>query len=1198
MSFARFNSGGSGYDGFSRFNAPAQDNTDPYSTDKIDNQIENARLRISDAGYSTDDGDGRNWFEKATNLPVGQNWFFDALDLIGRPGQAVKNVLDKATGPGATEGIGEAAWKGFSGHDHVTGAEVFDHLSDGDKANGFARFLLGTGLDIVTDPTTYIPGGVIADGAKAALKPIGSVAKVGFDALESAVPAVKTFRENTLEPLVTRAKDSLGYMFNPDYNITKTLGGGESDVLKNLAQDSDNSRRFMQEETLNNIAKTAKDAGGIDTGEDVGRILEAPLRQFDDVKAYEFPDGLRRTENKSDLLSEIDTNRSTIKDIGNSIGQDQRNYGAAISEFSRGLDKTDADIRRLYFGLERTAGKNLDRQTKQNLLDAGRELARLESQINNFDGNHQSMLRNFKKQIGDAHAGNFDLIKRIKEVAPNGIRGVDPKEMPKGIMYRNAGKPIDEVANELGYQYADDLVQGLKRLKDVPQKLDAGTLEKLAHQEMNRAGGYQYLTDKLDELVNARETIKQSIRDISKSATKTKTAKASEMAFADLSAHPKYQELTQQRSTLKVQLDALKGDAKALKEQKISQIKAKKEEIDALREAMRNPVMMQKELPRPKRELSSEPKVQQAAKKLMESNTAVRQLAEENGINISEIEGYMTHILSEEERKSRLKVTSVDKGSRNTGNPNKSILKNRELSGSVEDINEQIGRKFFEPNAYFATGIGQKRLIDYIHAVSFRRQVLTNHDFAIPFKKGMDVPKDAVVIDSNNYTFLKANGDSLEGLVPEETIGGQYIVTKQAKILLDRYQHLNTDEGTKAFLKAWDSMQSFWKRFTLFSPGYHVRNLLGAAVNNSVAGMNVIDLPRYTTLASGAVMKFVRGQETPLYREFRQQGLGSSGLSAIEFAKAGEEPEKAIQKTIENMSKTGMDKVKSKMLNPFKTSQELGDFMDQVNRFALYKWAREAKGMDARAAAAKVREVQYDYSRLTPFEQNVMVRVIPFYRWMRNNIPFQIRAAVNDPRKFEWFNKARQNAQEAVGLNDENMPDYMKQSFAIPVYGKNGEGKFFSSNLPFTDLSKLSNPLKMLVDGVTPILKTPAELALNYNMFYGKPIQKFEGQQKQFQFGPMDFGIPVKTAYALEQATGQIGRGLSGYLQKPGQQDQDTTFRMPTLGISSLTKDFSAAKAAYLQKLQELKQLQDEILYIEQQTGDKPRTKAEIKKGR
>lgn len=1196
MSFARYNGEGS-TSGFSRFNVQTQ-NDDPYSTDKIDRQIENAKTRITDAGFTTDDGDGRNWFEKATNLPVGQNAFFDTLELIGRPGQAVKNVLDKSLGAGSTESVGEAAWKGFSGKEKVTGAQLVDHLSNGEKANGFARFLLGTGVDIASDPTTYIPGGVIADGAKAVMKPIGTAAKFGYDALESAIPAVKTFRENTLEPIATRAKDSLGYMFNPDYNITKTLGGGESDFLKNAAQDSDNSRRFMQEEALSNLSNTAKAAGGIQTGEDVGRILEAPLRQFEDVKAYEFPDGLRRTENKTDLLSEINTNRSAIKDIGKSIGQDQRDYGAAIGEFASGLDKTDSDIRRLYFGLERTAGKNLDKQTKQNLLDAGRELSRLESQINNFDVNHQSMLKHFKKQIADEHAGNFDLIKRVKEVSPNGIRGINPKEMPKGILHRNAGKPIDEVANELGYHYADDLVQELKKLKDVPQKLDNVNLEHFAHKEMDRTGGYKFLTDKLDELVNARETIKQSIRDITKSAPKIRGSKASEMAFSDLASHPRYQDLSQQRNTLKSQLDALKGDVKALKEQKVTQIKAKQYEIEALRESMRNPVMMQKELPRPQRELSADPKVQQAAKNIMESNSTIRQMAEENGINIPELEGYMTHIMSEQERKSRLKVAGVDKGSRNTGNPNKSILKNRQLTGSAEDVNDRMGRKFFEPNAYFATGIGQKRLVDYIHAVNFRRQVLSNRDFAIPFKKGMDVSKDAVVIDTNNYTFLKSHGDSLEGVVPEETIGGQYIVTKQAKVLLDRFQHLNTDEGTKSFLKAFDSVTNFWKRFTLFSPGFHVRNLLGAAVNNSVAGMNVIDLPKYTTQAAGDVMKFVRGKETPMYREFRQQGLGSTGLSAVEFAKAGEEPEKAIQKTIENMSKTGMDKLKSKLLNPFKTSQEFGDFMDQVNRFALYKWARETKGMDARAAAAKVREVQYDYSKLTPFERNVMVRVIPFYRWMRNNIPFQIRAAIHDPRKFEWFNKARQNAQDAVGLNDENMPDYMKQSFAVPVYGKNGEGKFFSSNLPFTDLTKLSNPLKMLVDGVTPLVKTPAELALNYNMFQGKPIEKFQGQEKQFQLGPMNFGIPMKTAYALEQATGQIGRGLSGYLQKPDQQSQDTMFRMPSLGISSLTKDFSAAKAGYLQKLQELKQLQDELLYIEQQTGDKPRTTAEIKKGR
>jgi hypothetical protein len=883
MSFARYSGGGSS--GFSRFVSPTIDNSDPYSTDKLDQQIANDQTRIQDAGFSTDQGDGRNWFERATNLPAGQNMFLDTLELLGRPGQAVKNVIDKATGPNATESVGEAALKGLSGQERTTGADIINHISNenGVTGNGFSRFLLGTALDIGLDPTSYIPGGAIVKGVKTAAAPIVDVAKAGYNALESAAPALKTLRESKLAPAAESAKDALGYMLKPNYKIDETLNGDKSDFVKNLLSETENSRRFKQEEALNSVAQAAKDAGGVDTGIDVGRVME------------------------------------------------------------------------------------------QNIPVYG---------------------------------------------------------------------------------------------------------------------------------------------------------------------------------------------------------------------------------PKPLREITSDPKITDAATKLMQGNQEIRQLAQDNGIDIPEMEGYMTHILSQEERNARKinKPLKVDVGQFGTGQPNKKILNARKLQGSAEDINQQLGRKFFEPNAYFATGVGQKRLIDYIHAVSLRRKVLSNPDFAVPFEKGMDIPKNAVVIDSNNYKFMKDSGDILDGMNLADKIGGQYVVTKPVKQILDRYQAINTDEGTKAFMKVLDNATGIWKKLALFSPGFHIRNAAGAMFNNYAAGMNSYELGKYTLQASQDVADALKGKESPLFKEYRKQGLGAASLSKVEFAKSGQEPEQAIQNTIENMTKTGKDKVISKLKRPFETSREAGDTIDQVNRFALYKWARD-KGMTPQQAADKVREVQFDYSELTPFEQKVR-KLVPFYTWMRKNIPFQVSAFINDPRKYANLNKIRQNAQSSVGLNDENMPDYMRDQFNIPVYGSNGQGKSLGLNFPLTDLFKLSSPLKTFTDSVTPLLKTPIELATNYNMFLGKPIEKFQGQNKVYQVPGTNIqaGIPMKLAYALEQLTGQPGRGLSGYLQQPNQKDQDTTFRTPSLGISSFLKPFDADKADYLQKLQELKDLQDMILYIQQQTGAKPRTIAQIGK--
>lgn len=1057
----------------------------PYNnSESVQRQIDNARLRIQDSGYEAEDADKRNWLEKATNLPENQNWFFDTLELLGRPGQAVMNSIDKRD----DGNVVSSAWKGFSGQERVRGTDLAEDMG---VENKVGKFLLGTALEIGLDPTTYIPGGVIAKGLKGTANLAAKPLKAGYNALENASPALKTYRETVIQPFAEGTKDAFGYMLKTGYKADETLHGTKDDTLLTLSRETENSRKAMQEDVIRTVSGTAKAAGGLQTGEDVGRLLEASLKQFEDVKAYEFPDGLRRTEDKGELFATAATNREGIKEIGKEIRTIDRNYKSVLNQTTSELERVNKQLNRLYYTTERKKLKTL-----------------------------QSGQKPIEEKLGVR-------------------RGFTSKSPTINLLEQKR----DELTSQL-----TELKNGMKTYRKK-----------------------QYTPEQMQELATNR-------------------------AFKSLSPSPAFNYLVQRRDELKSTIDGLREGVKVAKEKPIARIQGLVDENAALKEASRNPVMIQKEIERPVRDMPTDPKIQSAAKTLMDSNKAIRELAEENGIGISELEGYMTHVWSAEER-ARKKITKpvqIDVGAKGTGNPSKGLLKNRELPGSVEDINEKVGRKFFEPNAYYASAIGQKRLIDYVHAVKFRREVLSNPNFAIKYETGMSIPSNAVKIDTANYKFLKESDDLMEGAKLAEEIGGEYIVTKAAKELLDRYQHVNTDEGSKAFLKAFDTIQNFWKRAALFSVGYHVRNAAGAMFNNFVGGMDPASIVKFTKEATEEVRAASKGKGSKLFEEYRQQGLSSSTLSNVEFAKYGEEPEKAIERTIARQSATGKDKAKKLITSPFETSREIGDTMDQIHRFALYKWARN-KGMSAEEAAAKVREVQFDYSDLTQFERKVR-RVIPFYAWMRKNIPFQIRQFVNDPRKYAGANKLRLNAQDAVGIDENTMPDYMKESFAIPLTGDGqGRGKLLGLNLPIGDLTKLSNPGKTIVDSVSPLLKLIPELTLNRNFFYNKPIEKFEGQEKKYQLGPLNGSLSAKKAYALEQLTGQIGRGLSGYLTKPEQADQDTKFRRPSLGLS-IIKEYDTSKAKYFELREELKKLQDYINYIEQQTGIRPREVKEIKK--
>lgn len=1017
---------------------------DPFDIGKVQRQIDNARLRINDSGFNPDE-DKRNWFEKATNLPEGQNWFFDTLELLDRPGQGIRNVIANKG-----EDAFENAWQGFSGKEKVRGTDLAEKAGIENKVG---KFTAGLGIDILTDPLNLIPGKAIATGIGAGAKGV----KAGYNAVENVVTPLKTARE-TVQPIADATKDALGNMFKYQYKWDETLQGGKDDTLKNLFNRTDENIRFQSEEAMKDVAGVAKSTG-LEAGEQVGRLMEKDLKQFEEI-----PLTKKQLQNVDDLTNEINVVTGHLKN------------------------------------------------TNKELLN-----------IKNF---HKEQVLNTSKS---------PLLSRIKEMTGGKMLKTSGMEEIKTLpnwLKRKDGVPVDEVANELGYKYADDFIRDLRgALDNTPKSSDVRLL------------------------------IKER-----------------------LEADPLYKKLSATKQSL---IDTL------------GELKQAKKEV--------NPESV--EIPRPEREMPADPNIQQAAHTLIRSNNEIRQWARDNGIAIKELEGYMTHVLSAEERKARKlkRAIPVDRGNFGTGQPNKKILNQRKYAGSVEDINEQVGRKLFEPNAYFSTAIGQKRLIEYVNAVKFRKDVLSNPNFAQKYEKGMVLPPNSEIIDTNNYTFLKEADDILEGVVETEKIGGKYVVTKGAKEALDRYKKLNTDEGTKAFLKAFDTGQTWWKRLALFSIPYHLRNDVGAKFNNWVGGMNAVDLAKYSAQADVEVYNaIIKGKESKLYNEYRRQGLGASSLSKVEFARYGEEPERAIEKTIQKASQfdgtlTGRLKAEGKQLknplNVFETSREFGDFIDQTNRFAIYKWARD-KGMSPEEAAKKVRETQFDYTRLANFEREFATRLIPFYRWMRNNIPYQIKQFINDPRKYANINKARLNAQEAVGIEDEDVPDWMKENFAFPVTGDGqGSGKFLSINLPVGDLIRAGEPLKTLTDSATPLGKLPVELSLNRNFFYNKPIEKFEGHEKQFRIPGtnVEFGIPAKTAYALEQGTGQVGRGFSQYLQKPESVDQDTKFRMPSLGISSVVKDYDVKQAKFFQLLNELRKLQDEINYIEQQTGTRPRTVNEIR---
>lgn len=743
------------------------------------------------------------------------------------------------------------------------------------------------------------------------------------------------------------------------------------------------------------------------------------------------------------------------------------------------------------------------------------------------------------------------------------------------IPMQNAGKPVQNISGKK-YTAADrEQVRNIMRqnknvnqeIKDLQKELSVMKQEeRIAIIEANIAQGIkmsqQQLRDEVEKAVTAR------------------------IDFADVQ---------NRLSQLNDAKDKANGMMQFLRMETLNQSKLNVEDLEF------TDLLQLIRFERPIRELSQSPMVNLAAQTFANSNRWLLEYARENGIDIQEMAGYMTHILSQEARKA--KEIAKGKATGGTFGPlqgNKNVVKQRKYEGSAEDINELMDKFLFETNAFFSTAIGQKRLIDYIAAESAKRKVLSNPNFAIKYREGMNVPEGARLISPDQFKFFKVDTPEGNQFLSLKK-GDQYIVTEPVFQLLQRYDRAINDEGIRGVLKAVDTVTGTFKRLALFSPGYHIRNVLGAMWNNYIGGMEATDLAKFTSEASNDVTNAVFKEfETELYREYRKQGLASTSLNKIDMALPTKEPEDIIRETVEDLSKTTGQRINER-INPlklsswkkaFETSREAGDFFDQINRFALYKWAREKKGMSPEQATELVKAIQFDYSNLTNFEREVMTRVFPFYRWSRNNIPLQLQKFISDPRKFMKLYYANQEAKEEAKIDEKKQPSYMRNTFNLP-FGNKRDGSTFTANLPAEDLSKVAGAGafgKMLVDSINPALKLPIELVSNRNLFTNREISEFEGQTNRF-------GLPMKADYTIQTLLGMPGRALSGFATRSeSEQLNPSTSTAKLLGLP--VRPYNQQKNEQIRKIQDLQKLRDLIDRIEQDTGKRPRTINEIQGGR
>lgn len=297
------------------------------------------------------------------------------------------------------------------------------------------------------------------------------------------------------------------------------------------------------------------------------------------------------------------------------------------------------------------------------------------------------------------------------------------------------------------------------------------------------------------------------------------------------------------------------------------------------------------------------------------------------------------------------------------------------------------------------------------------------------------------------------------------------------------YKTFVSDDATNQLLKFYDGALGIWKgTVTSIFPSFHIRNLTGNLWNMYLGGFK-----NPAKLLDAAEIQ--RGKELVVGGQKITRDLLET-LGITQTGQFGADVPKILETALGKGNKLNN-------LNPLKAGRAVGTVLEDNSKVAFFL-DRMAKGDTIQQAAAQTRKYLFDYNQLTDFERNVMRRVVPFYTWMRKNVPLQLEQLVAQPGKFAVVSKALKGLNADLSEEDiQFMPDYIKEGlFAKTGQDEQGNPKItYSFGLPFEDIGRLWRGSagrtfeREAIGSMSPFLKAPLEAATGKSFFYGKNLE-------------------------------------------------------------------------------------------------------------
>jgi hypothetical protein len=394
------------------------------------------------------------------------------------------------------------------------------------------------------------------------------------------------------------------------------------------------------------------------------------------------------------------------------------------------------------------------------------------------------------------------------------------------------------------------------------------------------------------------------------------------------------------------------------------------------------------------------------------------------------------------------------------------------------EVNKVLGREWLTEDAAVAMARRGIRAIRGEQAATFLQGMIQKYGLTVDdVTKLKGLPEGYVLVvpkpEVSGRISLEATPEVVEKAIalPQEFV----------KAYNDYTDLLFNTAARTAFGRFWDDVTRVYKTMAyMWNPG-HIPRDLGSNIYN--LWLMDVRSPLPFAQALRAIydknFKFTfknwTGTGEELIKLAEDLGLMDSGPVLAEFLQAG--------KDITFRVGGKYTEVMRKATRAVDDYSRLVGFIDRL-----------AKGDTPEQAVAKVKKYLFDYFDLTSFEKRWMKRIIPFYTWLRKNIPLQIETLLTKPGKYATTYEVMRD----IGAipEPEEVPDFILKSGGIRLPGES-QGMYVIPNLPFSDIGQIPTSLsdvRELASMINPLARAPIEILTNTALFSGQPLERYSGE--------------------------------------------------------------------------------------------------------